>query len=99
MNYQQYLFQKLAEEASEIAKEALKCALFGTDSTDPREKNGSTNLQKLKLELLDMTAVLTLLQEEVDDSGLPDFDEDFHVESKRTRLKYYYDVIKQKESK
>lgn len=41
MNKQQYYLMKLAEEASELAQVALKCAAFGMDEVHPNtlEKN------------------------------------------------------------
>lgn len=97
MNYKQYLLIKLAEEASEIAQAAIKCSLFGYESKDPREVNGKTNIQKLLCELADLSAVTDLLgdTEDFDNDVLESIEPEKYIESKRTKLKYYFDISQQ----
>lgn len=72
MNYKQYLYSKLAEEAGELAQAAIKAQLFGELSTDPRESTGETNLTKLVKEYLD----LMLIMQELDKLITDDFNLD-----------------------
>jgi hypothetical protein len=57
MNLTQYLLTKVAEEASEVAKEALKEVQFGIDS----QWKGQVAIKELQFELLDLMAVVKLL--------------------------------------
>lgn len=96
MNFQQYLFTKLAEEATEVAQISLKTSLFGTSSTDPREVNGRTNLQKMGLELLDMVAVLELLREhELYDNSVFDVSVEDYLEKKKESLMLHWGYVQQ----
>lgn len=93
MNYDKYLLIKLAEECNEIAQAAIKVALFGPKSVDPREDTGETNSQKLGKELMDFSAVLN----ELNRNGPfldADYDEEY-VLKKCEKLKQYYDVAKE----
>lgn len=58
MTLVQYLLTKLAEECSEVAKEALKGAQFGTDS----EYNGKTNGELIVSEFIDVMTILHMLE-------------------------------------
>lgn len=60
----QYLLIKLAEEAGEVAKEALKTAQFGVDSYNPHDPNKTRNEDKLTNELIDVHTILLLLERE-----------------------------------
>lgn len=96
MNFQQYLCTKLAEEAAEVAQISLKTSLFGTSSTDPREVNGRTNLQKMGLELLDMVAVLELLREhELYDNSVFDVSVEDYLEKKKESLMLHWGYVQQ----
>jgi NTP pyrophosphatase (non-canonical NTP hydrolase) len=89
MQYKDFLYMKLAEEAGEIAQMACKTAIFGEDSTDPTVVNGDTNQVALAKELTDLIAVLSLLNEQLDPSGTMspyDIDEE-RLEQKRSQLK------------
>lgn len=59
MNLTQYLLVKLAEEAGEVAKEALKASQFGLDSTH----KGNFNARYLLDELMDLAGVVTMLDQ------------------------------------
>jgi hypothetical protein len=59
MTLTQYLLGKLAEEASEVAKEALKGQQFGTDS----DYQGKTNSELICSELIDVATIIYLLKE------------------------------------
>jgi NTP pyrophosphatase (non-canonical NTP hydrolase) len=89
MQYKDFLYMKLAEEAGEIAQMAIKTAIFGEDSTDPTVINGDTNQVALAKELTDLIAVFSLLNEQLDPSGKTqpyDIDEE-RLEQKRIKLK------------
>jgi len=95
MNYNQYLLFKLAEECNEIAQMAIKTALFGENSVDPREDTGETNMEKLSRELLDVSAVLDELNRDGPFTDC-DWNEDY-VESKRYKLRQYFNNSVSKE--
>ena len=61
MNYEQYLLIKLAEEASEVAKDALKAAQFGLEEVHP--STGVSNVTRLAEELCDMGFIIAKLDE------------------------------------
>lgn len=62
MNRQQYLLLKLAEEASEVAQMALKTAQFGFD--EKLAGQPYSNQERLEQEVVDLFAILHMLQEE-----------------------------------
>ena len=62
MNRQQYLLIKLAEEASEVAQMALKTAQFGFD--EKLEGQPYTNRERMEQEVVDMLAIISMLQDE-----------------------------------
>lgn len=99
MNYKQYLLNKLAEEASEISQAAIKCALFGYQSKDPRELDlGKTNIEKLLYELADLQAVIELLSEteEFEDTELLEsIEPEQYIAGKRIKLMYYWNMHQQ----
>lgn len=61
MNLQHYLLSRIAEEASEVIKAALKAQNFGMDSVNPH--TGIANREELRLELIDLQAVKELLED------------------------------------
>lgn len=64
MNKVQYLLIKIAEEASEISKEALKCARFGMDDRYP-DGSAMTTAERMHAEVNDLMAALTMLALEI----------------------------------
>jgi hypothetical protein len=62
MNWTQYLLGKLAEEATEVAKEALKCQQQGVNSP----YKGKPAIMELRNEFLEVVAVLDMLEERKD---------------------------------
>lgn len=62
MNWTQYLLGKLAEEASEVTKEALKCQQHGVAS----QYKGRNAIMELRNEFLELTAVIEMLEERKD---------------------------------
>lgn len=91
MNYKQYLLIKLAEECGEIAQAAIKTALFGETSVDPREDTGETNLHKLLKELLDSSAIVEELGEFMGESvEKSNIDPDAYIADKKEKLRMYY---------
>ena len=107
MNWTQYLLSKLAEEAVEVAKEALKSQQQGIDSTF----RGCTAANAIRGELIDMYGVVAML----DSHGpvvaalegkrllpIPDLemlDRDFEESVKRKALKVCYYAMFAIESK
>jgi hypothetical protein len=62
MDLQQLILIKIAEEAAEISKAALKASQFGLDDRDPATQ--VTNLDWLLSEYHDLQGVMTLLRME-----------------------------------
>lgn len=60
----QYLLTKLAEEASEVAQIALKTQQFGADEVYPAQS--LTNTQRIHQELIDLLAIVGMLNKEFD---------------------------------
>lgn len=58
----QYLLTKLAEEASEVAQIALKTQQFGANEVYPEQS--LTNTQRIHSELIDLLAIVEMLNEE-----------------------------------
>jgi len=58
MNWSQYLLGKLAEEATEVAKEALKCQQQGVGST----YKGRPAIMELRNEFLECVAIIYMLE-------------------------------------
>lgn len=95
MNYRQYLFSKLAEEASEIAQMAIKSQVFGEESVDPRE-NGDNNRQKLEKEILDLTVIIKLLYPNYFNEGFNEMTPQQaieYMEMKTEKVSRYYEQM------
>lgn len=93
MKYSKYLLIKLAEECNEIAQMAIKTAMFGPDSLDPRETTGETNMKKLMLELADASAVMEELVDSMEeDFSRHDFEVEDYIEKKKEKLQFYYGI-------
>lgn len=58
----QYLLVKLAEEASEVAKEALKALQFGLESCNPVDRPDVTNQTRIMEEMEDLITIYQMLQ-------------------------------------
>ncbi len=85
-----YLLGKLAEEAGEVAQDAMKCQAFGLDE---RYQDLPTNKERLSIEIQDLAVIVTMLNEEFDlgcKNPTPEFEK-----KKRYKVNYYYDVSKQ----
>lgn len=82
MNYVEYLYTKLAEEASEIAQAAAKCNVFGEFNHNPVDRTAPSNIVALNQELNDLYAVLSLLN---------DVYNPHHIETQ-----YPFDVLEQR---
>lgn len=61
MNRQSYLLSKIAEEAAEVAVEALKAQQFGLED---RFQNGPSNAERLAAEVSDLLTVIGVLSAE-----------------------------------
>lgn len=98
MNYKQYIYSKIAEEASEIAQAAIKTQLFGEYSTDPRENTGETNITKLVKELLDLACVTSILDQITVSENIQlnsNFDPKEYAENKSIKLSQNWAIVKE----
>ena len=92
MNKLEYGLIKLSEECSEVAKEAIKCMLFGLHSTHPT-MGGPSNIVNLGTEVDDFLAVVAFLEKELNDRGLtysPNLD---YIQQKVSLLETYYQQL------
>lgn len=60
MTKEQYFLTKLAEEASEVAQMAMKCAQFGRD--ERYQADGPSNYERLIHEINDFRVIVGLLR-------------------------------------
>lgn len=99
MQYREFLYAKLAEEAGEIAQMAIKTSLFGENNKDPSKPDSDTNTRALEKEFNDLLAVFALLNKlDQPSSGADDmiYDvDDKHVEMKMQKLKQQFSEISQ----
>ncbi len=98
MNYKQYLYSKLAEEAGELAQAAIKAQLWGEDSVDPRESTGETNMTKLTKEFIDLHIAITYLDVALTEEGktLNDwFEPDEYAKRKRIAIMQNWNIVKE----
>ena len=83
MTKTQYLLCKLAEEASEVAKAALKAQQFGLEEVYP--KTGQSNAERITEELNDLMGILVMLADDnykyVEDCGA--------IEEKIDKVEHY----------
>lgn len=89
MNEMQYYLTKMAEEASEVTKIALKTSQFGMDSACPVEPEANTNRQLLHKELDDLFATIRVLNEQ---HGLGYELSQVGVQCKVEKMKHYIGV-------
>lgn len=84
----QWLLTKVAEEAGELAKEALKAQQFGMESS-----NGEfTNLESMQLEFNDLLGTLRLVIEEINQPAI--HADPKLVFAKIEKLERYYGLLK-----
>jgi len=70
MTKTQHLLCKIAEEAAEVGQMAMKCQQFGLDEVWEDNPDGpSTNIERLRAELIDLIAVKHMLAEAFDTSS------------------------------
>jgi hypothetical protein len=91
MTRTQYLLTVLAEEAAEVAKEAIKAARFGIDDAHPR--TGETNRQRLTAEFNDLVAVMEMVKS---DLGLKDLYHGPAIATKQARVQTYMEYSKER---
>ena len=98
MNYKQFLYMKLAEEASEVAQAALKCSIFGEEGKDPRQENSNTNLEHLNCEINDLYAILSLINElhnpDHQEGQYPIDPNEVHIRSKMKNVRIQFNLHK-----
>lgn len=87
MNNRQYLLNKIAEEASEVAQMACKCSQFGLEQT--YVKVGKTNWVRLQEELTDLLTCFALLEKEEGYVYTPDYEA---KQRKEAKIVHYKDV-------
>lgn len=87
MTREQYLFTKLAEEASEVAKIALKTQQFGMGSEHPKKNKDNRTL--CHEELTDLVAIVGMLNKETDFGWDPSEEA---VLRKEEKVNKYYDI-------
>lgn len=85
----QYLLTKLAEEASEVAQIALKTQQFGADEVYPEQSK--TNTQRIHSELIDLLAIVGMLNKEFNFNFALDTEEQFQkMVDKQEKVEKYY---------
>ena len=99
MNFKEFLYSKLAEEAAETGQAAIKCQIFGEESKDPVLTNSVTNSVALENEFTDMIAVIALLNEEHNPQNKdikPKYDVvDDRLSQKMKKLKVQFELMHQ----
>jgi hypothetical protein len=85
MTREQYLFQCLAEELGEVAKECLKASRFGPLCNWYR---GETNLNRLNTEWSQVKAIMDLIEAEF---GYRFITESLEVEKKKLTFEQFYE--------
>ena len=95
MNYKEYLYCKLAEEAGEVAQAAMKANIFGEDGVSPVDNLKKSNLQNLVNEINDMLAVIDLLGHEIPGMAEQRIAPNYFANKQET-IKTYWNIIKEK---
>lgn len=62
MNRTEHLWSKLREEAGEVAQAVDKLLAFGPEDTNVKNPEGPNNLQRIQAEVIDMLAILVMLE-------------------------------------
>jgi NTP pyrophosphatase (non-canonical NTP hydrolase) len=88
----QWLLTKVAEEAGELAKEALKAQQFGLDSKKVTRDGEFTNLESMQLEFNDLLGTLRLLNVEIKQAAI--FADQGLALAKIEKLERYYGLLK-----
>lgn len=85
----QYLLTKLAEEASEVAQIALKTQQFGGNEVYPEQS--LTNTQRIHAELIDLLAIVGMLNKEFNFEFELDSEDNFQIMiAKQEKVDKYY---------
>lgn len=95
MNRKEYLLNKIAQEAVEVAKEATKCLEFGTDDSYPLS-TGESDGHKLRREFLELVSVIGMAAKE---GFLPEFSPSEAIdiiEAKEEKVNYWAEYSKKK---
>lgn len=87
MKLTQFLLLKLMEECDEVSQRASKQIQFG--KFEIQTKQNLTNAERLKLELIDLFAVVKLLQAAGEIPELDDVDLDKAIEEKKQKMQKY----------
>jgi len=98
MNFKQYLYSKIAEEAAELAQAAIKAQLWGEDSVDPRESTGENNMTKLTKEFIDLHVAITFLDSVLTNEGKmlsEDFDPKEYTKQKKMSILKNWNIVKE----
>ena len=89
MNRFQFLLTKLAEEASEVSKIALKTQQFGPSERMPGQD--LTNVERTHQELNDLFAIVDMLNEEF---GFEFSIDGRHIHDKKKKVNHFYEYSK-----
>lgn len=89
MNREQYLLLKLAEEATEVAHIAMKCAQFGVNNVGGPKVE--MNSDRLSAELNDLLAIVSMLGSE---SFFQFHKDTYAISDKVDRVEEWYSVSK-----
>lgn len=87
MNRDEHLFIKLMEECAEVQQRVSKLLQFGPKETEPGQALG--NLTRLRFEINDLQAVVTLLEEELLIYTPSQSEIDSHLFHKREKIAKY----------
>lgn len=90
MNRIEYLLTCLIEEAAEIQKAATKAQRFGLGDSPPDVVRPTTNQDDLVAEIADLIGVVTLMEQELGISIVPDPD-DLRVQAKIIKVRRFMD--------
>ena len=84
-DYDKYLYYCLAEECAEVIKETMKVLRFGENDYNPSDPLKTTNLDRLRAEVIDLCAVI--------DMAAPKDHPDIiyeAIQAKKRKVKLYY---------
>lgn len=90
MNQRDHLLVILAEEAGEIVQAAAKALRFGLDAKSPT--TGIENGEALRREILDLYAVVEMLEEDEAVSARNFLDADAHMRRKKEKVRHHLEV-------
>lgn len=88
MTRENHLLVCLAEECAEVTKEVTKILRFGKRDFDPNVPDFKPNLERLKTEIIDVIAVLDMLND-LKTIDLENIDLTTLVDAKKAKVEHY----------